>query len=31
MTAYAIISIFAVRAGKAPVVTHSAGQVSAGH
>jgi len=31
MTAYAIISIFAVRAGKAPVVTHPTGQVSAGH
>jgi FHS family L-fucose permease-like MFS transporter len=31
MTAYAIISIFAVRAGKAAVVTHSTGQSSAGH
>jgi FHS family L-fucose permease-like MFS transporter len=31
MTAYAIISIFAVRAGKAAVVTHSTGPTSAGH
>jgi len=31
MTAYAIISIFALRAGKATVVTHSTGQSSAGH
>jgi FHS family L-fucose permease-like MFS transporter len=31
MTAYAIISIFAVRAGKAAVVTHSTGPTSASH